>query len=297
MGRLVVRPKIDIAFKKIFTENLELLRLMLIDILKLPKIDSIQLRPNEVTPANVDEKFCRLDVRVTVDGREIDIEIQLHNRDDFRARSLYYWALLYTHLPVGDDYEKLPQTIVINFVDFTLFGETNDFHSCFVPMERNRHTLLTNKQEMHFFELKKIPNIENANNDDVIYWLNFISAETEEQITKIENLPKQKYKNAVKEVKKLNINDDFKKNVVAREIQHREEMSALNAAKRVGREEGREEGLQQGLEKGKEEGREEGKLEAKKELVKKLLNRGRPIEEIAEDTGLTPEEIESIAKE
>jgi len=48
-------------------------------------------------------------------------------------------------------------------------------------------------------------------------------------------------------------------------------------------EQGREQGLTQGLQRGKQE--------SAMQFAKKMLMRGRPIEEIAEDTGLPEETI------
>ncbi|HPZ08801.1 MAG TPA: transposase [Candidatus Eremiobacteraeota bacterium] len=43
-----------------------------------------------------------------------------------------------------------------------------------------------------------------------------------------------------------------------------------------------------------EEAKEEGKLEGKLEIVKKMLSKNYPLEEIAEVTGLSLEEIKKI---
>ncbi len=52
------------------------------------------------------------------------------------------------------------------------------------------------------------------------------------------------------------------------------------------------------LEAAKKEGLEEGLVEGEKktkiEIAKKMLSRGRPLEEIIEDTGLTAKEIQSL---
>ncbi len=64
----------------------------------------------------------------------------------------------------------------------------------------------------------------------------------------------------------------------------------IQAERLAGREEGREEGRQ--------EGREEGRLKANEETAKRLLKRGRLThEEIAEDSDLSLEEVERLAKE
>ncbi|MCL2086466.1 MAG: hypothetical protein FWH05_02585 [Oscillospiraceae bacterium] len=71
---------------------------------------------------------------------------------------------------------------------------------------------------------------------------------------------------------------DFVWEVEAREVQLREEESALYSAEKKGREEGREEGREQGRKEGEEKGREEERTE----IIEKLKKRGMSEEEIKE---------------
>ncbi|MCL2087826.1 MAG: Rpn family recombination-promoting nuclease/putative transposase, partial [Oscillospiraceae bacterium] len=151
MSELKVKPKVDIAFKKIFADNEELLKALISSALDF-KAKKIILKPTEITPSSAKEKFCRLDVRANVDGKEIDIEIQLFGRDDFRARAEYYSCLMFARLPRGEEYEKIPKTILINIIDWNAFG-CSEYHSKFITMEEKRHEMLTDKKEIHFFEL------------------------------------------------------------------------------------------------------------------------------------------------
>jgi len=45
---------------------------------------------------------------------------------------------------------------------------------------------------------------------------------------------------------------------------------------------------------GRVEGREEGRKEERLAVARKMLSRGRPVEEIMEDTGLTADEIRAL---
>ncbi len=62
----------------------------------------------------------------------------------------------------------------------------------------------------------------------------------------------------------------------------------------LGKEEGIALGKEEGIAIGEERGLEKGKLEEKREFARKMKKRGRPMEEIMEDTGLSQEEIESL---
>lgn len=268
MSKLKVKPKIDIAFKKIFADNEELLKHLIKSALNLQSAEILVLKPTEITPFRTDEKFCRFDIRAEVDGQDIDIEIQLAERDDFRARAEYYSSLLFTHLKSGKDYNELPKTVVICFIDYNAFG-CEQYHSKFVTMEETRHELLTYKKEIHFFELKKIPHTKNAKNE-LEYWLNFISAETEEDIDELKKTSIDVIQTALTEVNRLNADEEFIQTVAAREVALREEASALNAAEK------------------------KGIREANEAVAKKMLKFHKPIEEIMEYTGLTADEIKYL---
>jgi predicted transposase/invertase (TIGR01784 family) len=66
--------------------------------------------------------------------------------------------------------------------------------------------------------------------------------------------------------------------------------SGLNHARETGWEEGRQEGEKTGLKKGRQEGRQEGKWE----VAVKMRRRGEPMSQIAEDTGLSVEDIAKL---
>ena len=57
-----------------------------------------------------------------------------------------------------------------------------------------------------------------------------------------------------------------------------------------------EEGRNEGREEGREEGRNEGREEGREIVAVKLIRRGRPFDEIQEDTGLTLQRLEQLAK-
>ncbi|MCL2053557.1 MAG: Rpn family recombination-promoting nuclease/putative transposase [Oscillospiraceae bacterium] len=240
MTELKVKPKIDVAFKKIFSENLDLLKSLVSAALGFDA-KKVELCPNEIPPAEVEHKFCRLDLRIKVDGQEIDIEIQCYKRDDFQARAEYYSSLMFTRLHKGENYAKIPKTVLINIVDYPVF-DCAEYHSVFMNMETNRHEVLTDKKVIHFFELGKIPSLENSKSN-IELWLNLISADSEEKIEALESVPIVEIKKAIGEVKRLNRDPNFIRTTEARENAMREEMSALSAAHDAGHREGREEGI------------------------------------------------------
>jgi len=80
----------------------------------------------------------------------------------------------------------LLRTIIISIVDFLLFSCT-EYHSFFQLLEVTRHTLLSDKMELHFFELLKLPS--NISKDNMLLlWLSLFKADTEEELEEIRAL-------------------------------------------------------------------------------------------------------------
>ena len=275
MGKLAVPPKIDLAFKKIFSENENLLKSLLSAVLniKVSDIKDLKLENVEILPQDLNNKFCRLDLKVTIKGRAIDVEIQLNNQGNFQNRALYYWARMFSQsLDSGENFNLLPETIVISFIDFNLF-DCAEYHSSFHVTEDVRNEILTNKLVIHFFELPKIPKNINENRK-IELWLKLIGAETDEELYELDKSKNKEIKEALEYVKKLNSDEEFKKRVEMRKLAIIEEKSAIEFYE------------QKGL--------REGENKKAVEMAEKMVLKNKPINEIIEFTGLSEEEINKI---
>ena len=79
----------------------------------------------------------------------------------------------------------LPRTIVISILGFKQFT-CEEIHSEYQILEVNRHTLLTDKLGLHYFELPKLMGIDSINlNNEQDLWLALFNAETEEELEKL----------------------------------------------------------------------------------------------------------------
>ena len=70
----------------------------------------------------------------------------------------------------------------------------------------------------------------------------------------------------------------------------------LDDAKQAWFEEGMEQGLEQGREQGLKRGMEQGREQEREAVAVKLIRRGRPFDEIHEDTGLSLQHIQKLAQ-
>lgn len=259
MGRDVISAKLDIIFKKIFSldENEDLLHDFLASLLEIPynDIKKIEVRNSDVLPETAEGKFSRMDLKLLVDDRLVNVEMQIRAQPDFNDRVLYYWSKMYSgDLRSGEDYSELKQSISINIINFNMF-DCAEFHSHFKLLETNRHEVLSDKCSIHFFELKKINRAVNKNNRMEL-WLQLINAESEEELTM--NVPA--IQKAVMVIHKMSADEKLQEIARMREKALHDEASALKGAR--------------------EEGREEGRAEERAEIISKMKAAGMSDEQI-----------------
>ncbi|GHU35891.1 transposase [Clostridia bacterium] len=224
----------DTLFKMLFVQYPDLLKRLVAALLGInyDNIEQFDIANPEMPPDSFGEKFCRLDINMTIDGQRCDLEVQVANEGDYPERSLYYWARVYSNsLGEGEEYSKLPRTVIISILDFKLF-DCAEVHSEFQPLEVARHTPLTDKQCLHYFELPKLPDTVDAN-DSLGLWLALFNAETEEELKKIEAMEVPIMKQAIGAYRSVTATNEFKEYERLRSLARHNEASALNHAARV----------------------------------------------------------------
>lgn len=269
MRKLEYTFKTDTLFKMLFVQYPELLKRLVADLMGIPleSIGQFVIRNPEMPPENLGDKFCRLDINMTVNGQRVDLEVQVSNEGDYPERVMYYWAREFSSsLPTGQGYSTLPRTFVISIIDFKLF-ECEEYHSFFQPLEVSRHTLLSDKMGFHFFELPKLP-VDVGEDNMLLLWLSLFRAETEEELEKIKEMEVPVMSQAINAYYTITASSEFREKERLRAKARHDEAQALHNAEQ----------------------------NAKKEIARKLLKRNRPIDEIVEDTGLTYEEIKSLCR-
>ena len=192
MYKLKYTFKTDTLFKMLFVKYPHLLKGLVATLLGIPdeNIEEFVIQNPEMPPETLEEKFCRLDINMKVNGQRVDIEVQVNNEGDYPERVMYYWAREFSSaLTVGQLYSSLPRTIIISITNFRLFKDCEDFHSHFQLMEATRHTLLSDKMGFHFFELPKLPEQSDADEKDMLHlWLSLFKADTAEEMEKIKGM-------------------------------------------------------------------------------------------------------------
>ncbi len=273
MARDVVSAKLDIVFKKIFTENEDMLTDFVAHALDIPieSIKKIQIINTELMPESVDSKFSRLDLNMNVDDKLVNVEIQIYKDDDYFDRALFYWAKLYTSaLKKGENYDKLKQTITINIVEFNLF-EGNNYHTEVAAVIKGTNKVFSDKFKIHFFELRKVSRDLDINNRMEL-WLQFINAESEDDFDMIESTNIPIMQKAVQVIYNMSEDTKFKESARIREKALHDEASLLHNAEKKG--------IDKGIVIGEEKGRAKGIAEERTRAIAKMKALGIPEEQI-----------------
>jgi hypothetical protein len=115
-------------------------------------------------------------------------------------------------------------------VDFKLFG-CEEMHSEYQPLEVTRHTPLTDRMALHYFELPKLPK-EVDTDSELQLWLALFNAETEEELTQLERLEVPVLKQAIGAYRSITATEEFKTLERMRSDARHNEASALGHARR-----------------------------------------------------------------
>lgn len=285
--------RVDFAFKAVFgTPGSEMILAAFLNaLLRFPEnqqIQTLQFVDTHLNPVYKQDKKSILDVRAKLeDGSNINVEIQLQDKEDMDARTLFYWSKMYTEpLQSGDDYAELCRTITINLINYSLFHETVQHHSVFRLYEEKETFLLTDLMEIHFVELPKfltkwLNGDVHPNEDQLVRWLLLIEAAEQEHITPVLEAIAMKedpiLHQAMETWDRVSQNPELRKEYEARRKVLMDEKAALRRAEK----------------KGREEGKEEGKMQ----LIRGMHKNGMEIEDIAKFTNIEVAEIRRILQE
>ena len=206
---------------------------------------------------------------------------------------MYYWAKLYSdQLNQGEDYGVLNNTVVVNVLGYNQFSH-GKIHSVYQIRDKESGEKLGDFLEIHFLEIRKIEESQQEINEDLKGWLLFLSDPENQRLMRL-GKENEEMEKAINLLEELSRSREERAIAEEREKALRDELSFRKAALEKGLREGRAEGRAEGLAEGIEKGLDKGMLQEKLNTAKKLLQKGMALSEVAEITGLSPEEIEGL---
>jgi len=236
MTKLKYNLKSDTLFKMLFARNQDLLKRLVAALLgiKYEDIAEFNVINPEISPEEMGKKFCRLDINMMVNGQKLDLELQVADEGNYPERSLFYWAREYsTGIDEGQNYSLLPRTIIISILGFNQFSDLEKFHHEFQCLEVTTHEPLTDKMVLHFYELKKLAPLSDADSGKDL-WLKLFNAETEEELNKIEKMGVSFMSEAIMAYRHVAASPEFRElERVRSKARHDEAQAIYNAERKV----------------------------------------------------------------
>jgi predicted transposase/invertase (TIGR01784 family) len=277
----------DFAFVKAFGEKgdepqlISLLNAVLKSADRKP-VTSVEIIETKELPADITGgKAAKLDTRAIIyDGTRTNIEIQIKNEYNMAERSLRYWGLEYTRgLVEGQDYIEQPAVIVINLLDFS-YIKLKEWHTVFRIYEMfHREYMLTDLFEMHFIEIPKWRKLNVTDlSDPLDRWMAYFDRRS----------PKGLVEEAVKMDPAIQVVQE-KMEMIAGDpaLLHAYDMFEMARIDY-------KMGIQGARQDGEKEGRKEGRKEGILEIAMKMKTRNATLEQIADYTGLSYDEIAKL---
>ena len=219
-------------------------------------------------------KGIRLDVYVEdKEGRVYDIEMQCTNapNNGLAKRSRFYQSMIDMELlGKGEKYEDLNPSYVIFICTFDPFGANLPIYTFMHCCEEDNTVKLDDEETRVFLNSK---GSENAADPDIAAFLRYVDGKAPEgEFVRSVDQEVQRVKGMEKVRREYMILSD--------EIRRRQEEARI-----------------EGLAEGRAEGRAEGLTEGQYAIVKRMLKRGRSVQDIVEDTGVTEAEVRKLAGE
>ena len=283
---LDVTPKRDVVFKLLLGTNgsESMLKNFLESLLDIKIDDLILDLSTELLPEFYEGRLSRVDVRAMLsDGTNVNIEMQMKATGYSDKRCLQHWSKLYSNsLSAGNKYTDLKKTICIWILNENIFPEYKDFESkYFIQSQEHPELNRFSDMELYFFELPKFRKCDKLKPTNKNFWLWFIDNKDKEMID-LACSSNEEIAKARKKLEKIYSNHELMEKI---RLQESFELD-YNTDVYLAKEEGMKEGIEQGV--------KTGKKEQQIEIAKKMKARGDTIQEIAELTGLSPDEIEKL---
>ena len=313
MGKFI-NPFTDFGFKHIFGREMDkdILIEFLNDLLEGEHtIMDLRIMNNERLPETEQGRKVIFDIHCETDkGERIIIEMQNREQPHFKDRALYYLSHSVVEQGIKGtwDYE-LAAVYGVFFLNFTLDEENRPnnnrnegkFRRDIVLADRENGQVFNPKFRQIYIELPRFNKEEEECETDFERWIYVLKNmetfqrlpfkarksvfEKLEQIVDIASLSKEdrmKYDESIKVYRDHLAVLDFAK------------QEGLELGMRQGMVKGIEQGIAKGIAKGIEQGKNEGEMNERLKNARRMKTKGYPIDDIADITGLSAEEINSL---
>ncbi len=280
-------------FKHIFTNNPDILKKFLIDVLKLdinPNLATIIIENNELTKSREKEYQKNVDIYVSINNNlRIDIEVNSEKFSSIKARNvLYLNKIAIDTTESGFTYQKMNKQY---FYQLNLNAHKSDKYldEEYLLVSTNKHQILLDNYKIICKSLdyyKELYYNQGKNSSKDVIWLSLLGANNFNELEEMASLVMdEKEKNKfVAECKDSSKNTKWLSEWGTEYFAEMVKQNVIEDAK----EEGLKEGLKEGLEKGINQ--------KQTEMIKSFLKQNVSIEIIAKAANISVKDVKKIEK-
>ena len=250
----------------------------LLEILLHIKIERLKFQePQKSFKLTSESRGIRLDVYVKDSNRIFDIELQTTNERNLELRTRYYQGVMdISELEKGEFFSNMKESYIIFICMFDPFGADMPIYTVKQTFAENDKLIFDDKTHKIFYNVNAFEKL--SNDVETKAFLEYLCKH--QSTTKFtQSLETAVYRNKN--------NQNWRKDYMT--LAYNLSLAAEKAAKKA-----REEGIAIGEERGISIGITQGAREAKLETARKFLAMGLLVEQVADGTGLSPEEIEKL---
>ena len=298
-----INPFTDVGFKRIFGQEVSkpVLLAFLNSLLEGERtIVDLRFLDKEVLGISDGDRSLIYDIYCeTETGEHIIVEMQYKFQPYFKNRSIYYTARsIVQQGERGPEWHyDIKAVYLVAFLNFKLGSISQEFRTDVALMDMERHTMFSDKVRLVYLQLpyftKEADDCETIF-EKIIFTLKHMDI-LERMPWMAQNAVFQRL-SEIADVASLNKEERIKYDANMKAF--RDTLAVMEGQYLEGREDGLAEGLAkghaEGLAKGHAEGHAEGHKVAKYEDARKMKAKGYAVEDIAEITGLTVEEIKEL---
>lgn len=273
-------PRNDFVFKRIFgsEENKDVLLAFLnrtfTESNEPPLTEIVLLNPYTEKDTPLDKQSIFDIWAKTIEGKLINIEMQLFNKYDIEKRTLYYWSKRYSsQLQEGQTYKELKKCVTINILNYS-FIKNNRYHNVFHLREDHTGLELCDDIEVHFMELTKLDDQHIPLDGGLINWLLFLKG-ADKSNWEVLKMNEPTLKKAMDTLEFLSQDREARRLYEERQKYLHDEASMIEWAT--------------------EKGLAEGEHKKAVEIAKNLLEMGLDVDTIVKASGLSKEEVAALA--
>jgi len=285
-----LNPKADLTFKLVFGENKDLAMSFLNALLPLAEdapITSIEYETPEMVPGKDGGKNSVVDVRCTdARGRRFIVEMQMSWHEEFKKRIIMNASkAVMKQVGTAELFTKIQPVYSLNLLNDERFQpDTDDFYHDYAILNVDHPERSLDYLRFVFVELPKFKPRNVLEKKMAVLWLRFLT-EINENTDEVpaELLENEQIRKALSIVEKSAMNES--------QLYSYERFWDQVNREFVLAEANYSDGLAKGKAEGRVEGRAEGMQQKNLENARKMKAKGYPAADIAEITGLSPEQI------